>query len=147
MPTVRQLAIAQKKQDTERKLPIIARVCSAAMHLLHDSHMADTTLWPRKGFLAGFRQEDDKSDSIRFSARMEFDQGKATWQAIYFNVLNKSGARCYKQAKQIDLILDQAVYDGVHFLSQQEADNYFYHNECFFTGLEFTSIYFKFTIT
>jgi len=147
MPTPRQIILAQKKADTERKLPMIARVCSAAMHLLHDSHLYDTSLWPKRGFLAGFVNEFDKSDSVRYSARMEFENGKPTWQAIYFKILNKSGARCYKQSKQIDLILDQAIYDGVHFTSEQEADNYFYHTDCYFTGLQYSGVHFRFTFT
>ena len=115
MPTPRQIAIAQKKEQNEVKRGIINIVTSAAMHIIYDSHLAESQLWPKKGVLSHSTNNFELNDVIDVQARIIYDKNGNADEKLILNLINTNYARILKQSSQLELIMDQAVYQGVCF--------------------------------
>ena len=115
MPTPRQIAIAQKKEQNEVKRGIINIVTSAAMHIIYDSHLPGSPLWPKKGVLSHSMNNFELNDVIDVQARIIYDKNGNADEKLILNLINTNYARILKQASQLELIMDQAVYQGVCF--------------------------------
>jgi len=115
MPTPRQIAIANKKEQNEIKRGIINIVTSAAMHVIYDSYLAGSALWPKKGVLSHSMNNFELNDVIDVQARIIYDKNGNADEKLILNLINTNYARILKQSSQLELIMDQAVYQGVCF--------------------------------
>lgn len=95
-------ALAQIKRDQ------INDAITGAMHILYDSHLKGTTLWPKKGLHAGFKIDD--YDTISVQAFIN-DLGNK----LVINFYNNNDARINKQANAIMLIMEDAIYNNLHY--------------------------------
>ncbi|RQO66811.1 hypothetical protein DBR40_21920 [Pedobacter sp. KBW01] len=115
-----------KKEQTAIRLGIINRVFSAVMHILEESHIYGTDIWPVNGFKAGSFPDFDehgiyKQDTINVNvlARAEPPMYK-----VRFNNWNTSEQRIVDQTNQMLLIFGDAVYDNIHFtMEYPEQEN------------------------
>lgn len=146
MPTEKQIAAQLKREQAEINRGIIDQVTSAALHILHESYLPETTLWPKKGFKAGYRSKSAENNAIIYSARRTYELNYPVWQAIYFQCMNKSERRCINQQKHIYQIMDSAIYDGIHFDLYEYNPGMHYAVICPFSGLYYSDAVFKFTI-
>lgn len=98
------------------KQDIISQVTSAAMHILHDSYLYGSTLWPKRGFVIGALREDFIHDIIYVIARVRLNQRTLeNDQSLSLILHSLNYKRIKKQAQTLDLILDYAVHSNVSF--------------------------------
>lgn len=107
----------KNNQMKPTKQDIISRAINAVMHILHDSHLYGSDLWPEHGFKTGISR-DKISDiiDVYISAGVN-DTTKKYYQSMHFNIMNVQHKRSLDQAKSLDNIFDKAIYDGVYFES------------------------------
>ena len=115
MPTPRQIAAQLKKERTERKRGIVARVTSAALHIIHDSAFNGSELWPEDGVRAHSTSTFDYDDIIDVQVLITYNEQGEADEKLKINLINKDYPRINKQKEQIELILDQASGDDVYF--------------------------------
>ncbi len=134
------------------KQDIISRVTCAAMHVLHDSRLYDSDLWPEHGFKAGYPKETFIHDEVYIAAKIcNYPLHKEDDQSVIFNMHSFIPKRIKEQALEIDLIMDNAVYDGILFniwLHEKLGYSYRYY----LTGIgsldnHGLQLIFKFTLT
>lgn len=94
-------ALAQIKRES------IQRAISACMHLLHDSYLPDTDLWPEY-ILAGWMPE--KVNTIMVGARIDEISNDLIINNFTYNFDDTEA-----QMEAIKNILDQSIYEGVYF--------------------------------
>lgn len=100
---------------TTPKQNIIHHVCDTAMHILHDSYLSNTNLWPKRGFKAGWGIGCEVKDRIYYGANAYgWDQTPA-FGSIVFNVWNTGIKRLDLQHYHIKLILDYAYRNDLLF--------------------------------
>lgn len=123
-----------KKELSAIRLGVINRVFSAVMHILEDSNIYGTDLWPVNGFKAGsFPDLDEngnyKNDTINIKV---IAQTEPHMYKVRFNNWNTSKQRIVDQTNQMLLIFGDAVYDNIHFTMQypeQENDLWLTRND------------------
>jgi hypothetical protein len=115
MPTEKQIAAQLKKERSEIKRGIVNRVTSAALHVIHDSQLNGTKLWPTDGVLAHSTATFDYDDIIGVQVLITYDDNGVANQKLKINLINKNYPRIIKQKEQIELILDQSSEDNVYF--------------------------------
>lgn len=103
MPTENQIA-AQLKKDT------ISRVYSAILHLLEESVLHESKLWPKNGFVPGYFNKG-VLDVITVGIRIEDEYDIKN---IRLNNYCKSESRAKKQHTIIVNVLQDSFYDGIH---------------------------------
>lgn len=99
-----------KKAQTEIKRAKISEAITAAMHILHDSSLFQSKLWPSGGLYAGWPREDN-NDTIYIGARIDNDAEPL----LIVNLFSKNYDRIYKQMDAIELILSDAIKDDFKF--------------------------------
>lgn len=119
-----------KKEQTAIKRGITDLAIVAAMHILHDSHLNGSELWPKKGMFAGWGFED--WDTVYVGARIFDDHN-----LLRVNIWDQDLERIREQIDAFDMVLDQATYDNIFFTA--------YHHGLNTSGLGMLD--FKFTIT
>lgn len=105
-----------KKEQAAIKRATIDKVFVACMHILENSQLYGTSLWPKNGFIVGSFPEKNsrgnpKLDVICIKPLITDEYN--SW--VRFNLWNKSESRAFKQCKQLKLIFDQTTYDGIYF--------------------------------
>lgn len=108
MTPERKAEIALNKQLSQKKHNLVNRAISATFHLLEDSFMYGTTLWPENGFKVGWHSEVE--NQITIGARVTDEYG-----CVVLNFRAPNYARISEQCKAIELILNYAVYDDIYF--------------------------------
>ncbi|MFI5453545.1 hypothetical protein ACHMWN_15495 [Pedobacter sp. UC225_61] len=91
-----------------QKQNLVQRAITAAMHILHDSFMFGTPLWPKRGFNVGWYPE--KMDCIMVGARIDEGYG-----VLVLNLKAPNYTRITKQCKAIELIMSDAIYEDILF--------------------------------
>ncbi len=135
MPTAKQTLTQIKKEQADIKRGIIDQVTCAVMHILYDSHLYGTILWPKNGVVACGNEGFEKGDIIMVRAIVRGNENR-----LLLNMVNKSHKRVREQAKIIEPILDQAIYDNV-FL------HFTHYGDCGLSGTKtFGQMDFNFTI-
>lgn len=115
---------------------IVQRVVSAALTILHESVLYGSNLWPKKGFKGGICWDKPIDDTVWFVVNaFGHEQTPVTGRLGLSRMDEYSKPRSYKQYKMIRLILDEAIYDNIHFEDE-------FKSSC--TDRPF--IWFKFTI-
>lgn len=99
------------------KADIVQRVVAATMHLIHDSDLQNTPLWPKNGFKVGSFPEKNKlgnykADTICAKVLMQME---SSYYWIRFNLWCTTYGRGLKQQQQLILIFDQAVSENLYF--------------------------------
>jgi hypothetical protein len=117
------------------KQNIVHHACDTAMHILYNSGLAETNLWPKKGFKAGHGIGCEKKDRIYFSANAFGWDKKPVYGRLGFNIWNTPLPRERKQNRAIRLILDYAYYNDLFFEDEFKSN--------FITD----TLWFKFTYT
>lgn len=103
-----------KKQVNELKRAEIQHTIACALHILHESYMYGTKIWPKRGFKAGWGDHKTK-DIIMVNARVDYDMPPQFVRRLIINTTSPTPRRMYDQMEAIELILSDAVYDGVVF--------------------------------
>ena len=106
-----------KKEQTVLKQGKISYVMSVIMHLLEDSSLRESKLWPKNGFAAGSYPSINKNGNykmdtinIKLFANHDTDLG-----SIRFNIWAKNYRRGYKLYYALLLLFDQTINDKVLF--------------------------------
>lgn len=121
-PTSKQLADQIRRTLSARKQDVAGMVVSAAFHIVHDSQMYGTTLWPKNDFVAGYGIECNVKDRIYIGINAYgIDQDPVTG-LLLFNIHNTPFPRHKKQQQQIRLIMDQAIYNNIRFDDEYKTD-------------------------
>ncbi|MCY1522127.1 hypothetical protein D9M68_569720 [compost metagenome] len=102
----------QTKIEKERVRRDLDHVVCSALHIIHESYLFGSNLWPRKGGYAGY-PEENSCDKLYVSARIDFEINK---NLAFVSVYNKTVSRSKKQIDALELILDHAVYENVIFM-------------------------------
>jgi hypothetical protein len=126
MPTSKQLAHQSRKIHSAIKQDAIGVVYSAVLHILHDSSLYGSSLWPSGGIIAGFPREIFIDDSWYVGVSIRGTES----QWMYINIHSESATRAKEQALILDMILDESLYDGVHitvWLHEKLGTGYRYH--------------------
>lgn len=113
---------AIKREQSERKRGIINTVTSAALHIIHDSHLNGSTIWPKKGIQSHSTDMFEKTDVIDVQVFVHYNDDGSTNEKMRINLLGTNYARMVKQEKQLESIIDQSIYDGVHFQYVDRGD-------------------------
>jgi len=125
-----------KPPKPNSKSDIVNRVVNATMHILHESVLYGSNLWPKKGFKGGICWDKPLDDTVWFGINAYGHERKPIIGRIGFHRMDEfMKPRSYKQYKMIRLILDEAIHDEIFFedeLRTSETDSPF--------------IWFKFTI-
>ena len=111
MPTDRQIAAQLKKEVANMKRDQIVMATEAVLHILHNSQLYGSSLWPKNGFLTGGYRWDEKLDTITIGINIV---PESEYKKVRFNIWGKE-TRVLRQRKQLVLIFDQAIYNGIYF--------------------------------
>jgi hypothetical protein len=114
------------------KTDIVQRVVSATMHLLHNSDLQNTALWPKNGFKSGYGISTDIKDALWVGCNAYGIDADPVIGRMGMNTWNTGVARTNKQFKRIAIIIDQAIEDDIYFEHELTSEDRF--------------IWFKFTI-
>ncbi|NII81682.1 MULTISPECIES: hypothetical protein [unclassified Pedobacter] len=122
-----------KKEQSAIRLGIINRVFSAVMHILEESHIYGTDLWPVNGFKAGAWPDLDENGIYKYDTINIYiiAQAEPAMYKVRFNNWNTSEQRIVDQTNQMLLIFGDAVYDNIHFTMEypeQENDLWLIRN-------------------
>lgn len=106
-----------KKQQTALKHDKKAFVFGAIMRFLENSHLYESNLWPKHGFIAGWEAGKNRvgnynSDTICINVMTEWNLMDGR---IRFNLWNKSEARIEKQFDQLNIIFENAFTENILF--------------------------------
>jgi len=115
-----------KKEQSALRLGIINRVFSAVMHILEESHIYGTDIWPVNGFKAGsFPDVDENGAYINDTINVKvIAQAEPHMYKVRFNNWNLTEQRIVDQTNQMLLIFGDAVYDNIHFtMEYPEQEN------------------------
>ena len=113
MPTEKQIAAQLKREKAQLKKDTITFVIESVMSILHGSSLYGSTLWPKNGFKLGYHGTEEL-DTITIGVNIVVD---SEYKKVRFNIWGKE-ARVLKQRKQLVLIFDQALYDGIYFFPE-----------------------------
>lgn len=120
MPTEKHIAAQQKKDCNALKRDIISRVTTAALHIIRSSQLKGTKLWPEDDVMPHSASTFDYDDIIDVQVLIKYGEDGIADEKLKINLINKDYKRINKQKDQIELILDQASGDDIHF----EYDNF-----------------------
>jgi len=113
------------------KHDIISEVSCAAMHLLHESCLSGSDLWPMNGVVVGLHYGDFIDGKIYVTAFFRPEETDIDWrQRLSVDIHSRDLTRVKEQARVIDLIFDSATHSDVGFaiFNQSEAATQFrYH--------------------
>lgn len=104
------------------KKDIISRVTAAALHILHDSQLFGSNLWPKNGVVVPATANHDAKDVIEVRPLIHTLPDGTTSQILRLNMFNDSYARVKKQQMVIEPILDHSIYDNIHFTFDYSRD-------------------------
>ena len=90
---------------------VVQEVITTAMHMLHDSYLYGSDLWPVNGFKAGSGIGSHLEDCIHVGANSVNNQSGR----LYFNIFNTTEERITQQAFHIKQIFDFTLRDGIRF--------------------------------
>lgn len=102
------------KKEADR-IEVNQAIC-AAMHILYDSRLYGSNLWPKYFTIEWF---PEKNDHFTIAARID-NEGKLKRLIINANNHQRFKTRMYNQLTEINLILDNAVYAGVLFTATSD---------------------------
>ena len=140
MATERQITAQLKREKVQLKKDTITLVVEAVMSILHESSFYGSTLWPKNGFKLGYHGTEEL-DTTTIGVNIDMD---SNYRKVRFNIWGKD-ARVLKQRKQLVLLFDQALHEGIYFFPEY-PDNVnelcaHYHDGCIMDMLDF-----KFTL-
>lgn len=113
MATEKQIADQLKREQKQAKRDLISYITESVLHMLHDSQLFGSNLWPKKGFVSGYKGNEEL-DTISIIIVISDNN---SYKKVRFNILGKE-ARVLKQHRQLVLIFDQAVYNDIYFYPQ-----------------------------
>lgn len=117
MSTTKQIEAQLKTEQSKIKRDIISHVMESVMHILYDSQLYESSLWPKNGFKSGYTGEE-KMDTITIGILVINESG---FKKIQFNIWGKE-RRVLKQRRQLALIFDQCVYDNLFFYPESSSN-------------------------
>jgi hypothetical protein len=119
---------------TPIKQNIVHHVCDTAMHILNDSDLYWTKLWPKNGFKAGYGIGSEVKDRIYYFCAIWDILATPPTGHLQFNIHNTPDNRESKQVDSLKLIYDQSYLNNIFF-------------EDLYPNSAIRSLRFKFTIT
>jgi len=122
-----------KAQLSQQKRDMVQRAYSAIMHILTDSQLYGTSLWPKHGFKPGYAIDKPQNDTIWISVSYSVNEKNKISGGLGFNKMEHfNSPRGEKQCSQLRLIIDASYYDGFLFKDTfRDQPNFFGH--CWFT--------------
>jgi hypothetical protein len=115
MATQKQITAQLKKERNEIKRGIVARVTTAALHIIHDSQMRATSLWPEDDVVAHSTSTFDYDDIIDVQVLINYNEDGLVHEKLKINLINKDYDRITEQKNQLELILDHSSADNIYF--------------------------------
>jgi len=100
-----------KKELAQIKRDQINDAITGAMHILYESHLFGTTLWPKKGVHAGFKIDD--YDTISVTCNINDNYRRLT-----VNFYGNNNPRIDKQMNAVKLIMDDSTYENLLYTYQ-----------------------------
>jgi hypothetical protein len=104
------------------KRNVVSRVIGSALHILHESYLPHTKLWPSAGIRIGNGLSVHDRECIFMGANV----CREGFGVLHMWPTTKSEQRERSQKKHVKLILDQAIHDGVVFTDQTPGSLDFY---------------------
>jgi hypothetical protein len=92
-----------------------AEVCDAAMHIIHESYLFGSDLWPVGGFKAGGGWGSTIKDCIYYAVNPYGWEKDPAIGRLAFNIYNTPEKRQMKQVEHIRLILDFSFRGAITF--------------------------------
>ena len=115
MPTEKQTEAQLAKAAVPIKQHLVHHVCHTAMHIIHDSYLPKTNLWPKNGMRVGWGIGCPNKDTIFYGVNVyEWDQTPVKG-VLKFNIWNTRERRSLHQALHIKRILDYAYLNDLYF--------------------------------
>ena len=93
------------------KRDVVSLVIGSALHILHESYLPDTKLWPTDGIRIGNGLSKHSRECIFMGVNVCRDD----WGGMHMWPTTKNEQRMRSQKKHIKLILDQAIHGGILF--------------------------------
>lgn len=109
------------------KQNVIHHVCDTAMHILHDSYLANTNLWPKKGFKAGWGIGYGEADIIYYAARTI--QEEPNKGILVFNLHARGRARRINQMIHLKIIFDYTITTELYFEDAYPKSTYTFNDD------------------
>ncbi|AMR34194.1 hypothetical protein A0256_23440 [Mucilaginibacter sp. PAMC 26640] len=134
MPTDKQIAAQIAKASVPIKQNLVHHITDTAMHLLHDSYLTHTNLWPKNGIHAGWGIGCSKKDRIYIGVNAYGWNQNPIIGRLGINIGNTGVRRKAAQVKHLEILLDYAYINDVFFEDEFRNVNWFDH-----------PIWFKFT--
>jgi hypothetical protein len=123
-------------EETAAKQNIVHHVCDTAMHILHNSYLYGSDMWPKNGFKAGWGIGCKIKDCIYYGVNAYgWDQNPVIGR-LAFNLHNVGVRRLKQQTKHIETILDLSIMNDLLYEQEFRNSNWFDH-----------PLWFKFTYT
>lgn len=110
-------------------------VCDTAMHIIHDSSLSETHLWPSNGFKAGYGIGCEVDDRIYYFSLIYDEVKDPNRGGLQFNVHNEAYKRATEQIEALKTIFHQAYLNNVYFEAHDMSDSvmHFRHEQFIFT--------------
>lgn len=94
----------------------LSRVISAAMHIIHESHLSGSNLWPEHGFQIGYHGSEFLHDIAYLNAKYwNYPPKEEEDKLLIINMQSLDAKRLKSQGAAIDMIMEEATYDDVLF--------------------------------
>jgi len=110
----------------------ISRVIYAVMHIMHNSDFTETKYWPIKGIKSGHGLSSTVRDCLWLGCNAYGHEKEPVIGRVGIRPGTQARERANKQFEQIEMVLDQSIFEGVFFEHELTKQNEF--------------IWFKFTI-
>lgn len=115
MPTHRQIEAQVKKESGFFKQNLVHQVADTALHIIYDSYLYGSNLWPKKGFRAGWGIGCDLKDCIYYGVNAWGWMDENPNGAIVFNFHNTPLNRRWKQITHLKILLDYTIINDIYF--------------------------------
>jgi hypothetical protein len=102
-------------EETAAKQNIVHHVCDTSMHILHNSYLFGSNIWPKNGFKVGWGIGCKIKDCIYIGVNAYGWEKAPVVGRLVFNIWNTGARREKQQAKHIRIIMDQAYQNDLYF--------------------------------
>lgn len=104
-----------KKELSQLNRDVKQIVITSALHLLYDSHLYNSKLWPKNDIKVGYGIGTKIIDALWIECNAEGIDNEPIDGRLLINTWNTSEKRSTEQFNEIERILDQSVYENIHF--------------------------------
>lgn len=94
---------------------IVSDVISSAMHIIYDSDFTESVYWPKKGIKIGNGLSSSIRDCLWLGCNAYGYENEPVIGRIGLRPGTQAKKRVNKQFEQIEMVLDQSIYEGIYF--------------------------------